>query len=103
MKFKQMYKLIPEQESKNFKKIWDRWFSRLYPDGSLMQAVGDVKNDIYLIAETKPEELNVTSIRKGDPLVIGLIENKYAHLIDHFDCTPLENLVKDIYPKEKLN
>jgi|SRR3989344_1223045 len=61
------------------------------------------KNDIYLIAETKPEEWNVTSIRKGDPLVIGLIENKYAHLIDHFDCTPLENLVKDIYPKEKLN
>lgn len=37
--------------NENFKKIWDRWFSRLYPDGSLMQAVGSAKNDIYLIQD----------------------------------------------------
>lgn len=37
--------------NENFKKIWDRWFSRLYPDGSLMQAVGSAKNDIFLIQD----------------------------------------------------
>ena len=61
------------------------------------------KENIYLISETKPEEWNVTSILKADPLIIGLIGDKYAHLIAHFNTTPLENLVKDIYPKEKLN
>ena len=35
-------------------------------------------------------------------LIIGLIGNN-AHLIDHFDTTPLENLVKDTYVKNKLS
>ena len=60
------------------------------------------KEDIYLVSETKPEEWNVQENINYDPLVIG-ITNEKAYLIDHFDCTPLENLVKDIYIKEKLN
>lgn len=53
------------------------------------------KEDIYLIAETKPEEWGVKEV-KHDPLVIGM-NNEKAYIIDHFNCTPLENLVKDIY------
>ena len=59
------------------------------------------KDDIFMIAEAKPKDWNVKKI-KGDPLIIGLI-GKNAHLIDHFDCTSLENLVKDIYLKKKFN
>ncbi len=37
--------------NENFRKIWDRWWKRLFPDGSLLQIAGDVKNDIYLIQD----------------------------------------------------
>lgn len=60
------------------------------------------KDAIYLVAETKPEEWNVEKI-KIDPLVIGLIANKDAHLIAHFDTTPLEDLVKDNFLGDKLS
>ena len=53
------------------------------------------KKNIYLITETKPEEWNVEHITK-DPLVVGM-KNKRAYLIDHFDTTELEDLVKDTH------
>ena len=53
------------------------------------------KKGIYLITETKPEQWNVKFITK-DPLVIGM-KNNQAYLIDHFNTTKLENLVKDTY------
>lgn len=37
--------------NENFKKIWDRWWQRLFPDGSLVRIAGDVKNDVYLIQD----------------------------------------------------
>ncbi len=53
------------------------------------------KDDIFMIAETKPEEWNVEELKR-DPLVIGMKDEK-AYIISHFNCTPLENLVKDVY------
>lgn len=65
------------------------------------------KDDIYIVVETKPEEWSFEKKLedpdiKEDPLVIGLI-GKNANIIDHFNTTALENLVKDTYLKDKLS
>lgn len=52
------------------------------------------KEDLYLIAETSPEQWTKTSFRsdKLDPLVIGVASGK-AFLIDVFDATTAERYV----------
>lgn len=49
--------------------------------------------EVYLIAETKPEEWNA-SVVYTDPLLIGVAKDR-AFLVDHFDTTTLENYVVD--------
>lgn len=52
------------------------------------------EDDLYLIAETKPEEWNTKRRRLvRDPLLVGVYDNK-CYLIDHFNCTPMENYIK---------
>jgi len=62
------------------------------------------EQNICIITETKPEKWGVGVVRQitRDPLIIGLIGDN-ANIIDHFDTTPLENLVKDTYLKNKLS
>ncbi len=70
------------------------------------------KNELYIIPETKPKEWKFNLIEMpeiyvnfsgyGDPLIVGVKEKNY-HLIDHFNTTPLENLVKDNFLGDKLN
>jgi len=56
----------------------------------------------YLIAETKPKQWNINKYVTKDPLVIGIDENQEAHLIAHFNTTPLEDLIKNNFLKSKL-
>jgi hypothetical protein len=51
------------------------------------------KEDMYLIAEVKPEDWNVGDRITEDPLVVGVAGEK-AHLIDHFETTPMEDYVR---------
>jgi len=60
------------------------------------------KKNIYIITETKPKEWNAI-YDKTDPLVIGIKNDKKAYLIDHFNTTPLESIVKDNYRKFNRN
>ena len=48
--------------------------------------------ELYLIAETKPEEWNVQVI-KSDPLLTGVYDGK-CFLVDHFNTTSIENYVR---------
>ncbi len=104
-------------EYKNYSNKWKRFITQegtgVYPEiyrtltstfnGIIPQktkekvynAIDYFEDEVYLVAETKPEEWDITKI-KDDPLVIGM-KNDKAYLIDHFNTTPLENLVKDIY------
>ncbi len=50
------------------------------------------KNNLYFIAEAKPDEWNVRKIAPRDPLVVGLIDNQ-GYLIDKFDPTDLESYI----------
>jgi len=71
------------------------------------------EKEIYLIAETKPEDWAIKKITENpkiiiteDPIIIGIEQqNNYnrAYLIDHFDCTPIEAIVKDNFVKFKGN
>ncbi len=71
--------LIPSQIKENVNE------SKEYFDG----------NEIYLIMETRPEQWNVEFIA-NDPLIIGT-KNDEAYLINHFNTTNLENLLKDLF------
>jgi hypothetical protein len=59
------------------------------------------KKHIYIITETKPQEWN-TKYVTNDPLVIG-IKHKKAYLINHFNTTSLEDLVRNTHTKNSLN
>lgn len=60
------------------------------------------KNKIFMVTETKPEHWNIRQRISSDPLVIGLIGDN-CHLIDHFDTTPLEDLVRNNFLNIKKN
>jgi len=59
------------------------------------------KDNIYIVTETKPEDWNVLKFEK-DPLVFGIIGERNAHLIDHFNTTVFENLIKNVYNHNNL-
>ena len=59
-------------------------------------------HNFYFVREVKPEEWNLKNVFPKDPLVIGLKGNR-AHLIAHFDTTPLEDAVKNIYNRTNMN
>lgn len=82
--------LIPEETKRSVKEA-----TKYFPE-----------NQIMLVAETKLENWNVElrhlPITK-DPIVIGISKYGGCFLIDHFDTTPLEDLVKDQFLKNNLN
>lgn len=55
------------------------------------------KEELYLIAERKKEDWEVSRIQSGDPLIIGLHNSSKPFLIDIFDTTDLEKYVSDIH------
>ncbi len=59
------------------------------------------ENKIFMVTETKPEHWNIQRI-SSDPLVIGLIGDN-CHLIDYFNTTPLEDLVRNNFLDIKKN
>ena len=70
-------------------------FHGLIPDETKSKtraAKGVFGSDVYLIAETKPEEWNVQTIAK-DPLVVGVFKDR-CYLIDHFKTTSIEEYVR---------
>lgn len=62
------------------------------------------EGDLYLIAEVEPSAWNakVSPIVK-DPIIIGMWHEKEAHLIAHFNTTPLEDLAVTQFLKSKFN
>lgn len=61
------------------------------------------RNNILTIAETKPEEWSVTHLISSDPIVVGVSKYDGCFLIDHFNTTPLEDLVKNNFLNIKKN
>ena len=54
------------------------------------------RDDFYIIAETKPEEWQITKKITKDPLMTAVKHNK-CFLVDHFDTTPLEKFIVNQY------
>ncbi len=80
--------LIPEETKRSVKEA-----TKYFPE-----------NKIMLVAETKPENWNIEfrHITK-DPVVIGVSKYGGCFLIDHFDTTPLEDLVRSNFLNIKKN
>ena len=56
------------------------------------KAKKDFGEELYLITETKPKDWKQKKI-VSDPLLIGVLNDK-SYLIDHFDCTSMENYIR---------
>lgn len=61
------------------------------------------EDNIYIVWETKPEQWNISSYIIDDPLIMAIEKDKGAFFVDHFDCTPLEDIVKNNFVGGKLN
>ncbi len=49
--------------------------------------------NIYIIAESKPEDWTTKLLPTCDPIIVGVLEDK-CYLIDHFNTTQLEDYVR---------
>lgn len=103
--FKLFERAESEEDKKFFKKFPQGWsfsfnteFHGIFPDTAkekLTEADKIFGKDVYLIAETKPEDWQSSSEAhvNPDPLLTGVAGNK-LYLVDHFNTTPMENYAR---------
>jgi len=77
--------------NQNFRKIWDRWFKRTYPDGSLVKAVGaeGEKEIIYVIERGLKREIASMSILLSRYDADRIIEVNASDLDQYPDGIPI--------------
>jgi hypothetical protein len=81
-------------------------FNGLIPETTI-EKVKDAEKDfgkehIYIVSETAPQQWN-KEYATGDPLIIGITNSANSYLIDHFDTTPLEDIVRETWKINKKN
>lgn len=110
----EVYWGIPKKLSEKYGKIgkgreitYRSRFAGILPDSSrnkLIEADAIFGKEVYLIAETKPSQWEISKPKPRiikDPLLVG-ISNEKCYLVDYFDTTPMENYVRKEFTSGKL-